>query len=156
MLNEKFWLAVAFFSFVAIIIKKFGPKIINLLDDKSKIIAQDIFLAKEARKNAEQILIQTKLIQEESIINANKLVEQADKETQALLINYQENLNNEIAHMLKMASERIQIEEQATIREIKIKILNKAINKIQEKTTINNDEHNKIIDKSIKNFERVH
>ena len=38
MINEKFWLAIAFLSFVALIIKYVGPIIAKALDNKSKKI----------------------------------------------------------------------------------------------------------------------
>ncbi len=156
MLNEKFWLAIAFFSFVALIIKKFGPNIANALDAKSKAIVQDIVNAKEAKKNAENLLIDAKKIHEESIANAKNLIDQADEEAKNLLLNAQELLKQEIARMTNLASQRIKVEEETAIREIKTKILLSALSQLQENSIVNPDEHNKIIDNSIKNFERIH
>jgi F-type H+-transporting ATPase subunit b len=156
MLNEKFWLAIAFFSFVTLVIKYFGPKISKILDDKSKSIAQDIISAKEARKKAEELLVLAQEIHQESIANAEKLISQADSESKNLLQNAQELIDQEIARMTLLASQRIKIEEEASIREIKTKILYSALAQLQDKSSLNPDEHNKIIDKSIKNFERIH
>jgi F-type H+-transporting ATPase subunit b len=156
MLNEKFWLAISFFSFVALVIKYFGPKISKILDDKSKSIAQDIILAKEARKKAEELLISAQEIHNKSIIDAKQLISQAESESKNLLQNAQELIDQEIARMTLLASQRIKIEEEASIREIKTKILYSALAQLQDKSSLNSDEHNKIIDKSIKNFERIH
>jgi F-type H+-transporting ATPase subunit b len=156
MLNEKFWLAIAFFSFVAIILKKFSPNITKALDDKSKAIAQDILLAKEARNEAEKILASAKQIHENTIENAKKLIADADNEAKVLLNNASEILNNEIARMTALASQRIKNEEEATIRQIKTKILYSALLQFQDSSKISNEEHQKIIDNSVKNFERIH
>jgi F-type H+-transporting ATPase subunit b len=156
MLNEKFWLAISFFSFVALVLKYFGPKISKILDDKSKSIAQDIILAKEARKKAEELLISAQEIHNKSIIDAKQLIVQAESESKNLLQNAQELIDQEIARMTLLASQRIKIEEEASIREIKTKILYSALAQLQDKSSLNPDEHNKIIDKSIKNFERIH
>ena len=156
MLNEKFWLAIAFFSFVAIILKKFSPNIAKALDDKSKAIAQDILLAKEARNEAEKILASAKQIHENTIENAKKLISDADNEAKVLLHNASEILNNEIARMTALASQRIKNEEEATIRQIKTKILYSALLQFQDSSKISTEEHQKIIDNSVKNFERIH
>ncbi len=156
MLNEKFWLAIAFFSFVALVIKYYGPKIANALDNKSKSIAQDIISAKEARKKAEELLVLVQEMQDKSIIDAKRLILEAESESKNLLQNAQDLINQEIARMTLMASQRSKAEEEASKREIKTKILLSAIAQLQEKSALNADEQNKIIDKSIKNFERIH
>lgn len=156
MLNEKFWLAIAFFSFVALVIKYYGPKIANALDNKSKSIAQDIISAKEARKKAEELLVLVQEMQDKSIIDAKRLILEAESESKNLLQNAQDLINQEIARMTLIASQRSKAEEEASKREIKTKILLSAIAQLQEKSALNADEQNKIIDKSIKNFERIH
>lgn len=156
MLNEKFLLAIAFFSFVALVIKYYGPKIANALDNKSKSIAQDIISAKEARKKAEELLVLVQEMQDKSIMDAKRLILEAESESKNLLQNAQDLINQEIARMTLLASERSKAEEEASKREIKTKILLSAIAQLQEKSALNADEQNKIIDKSIKNFERIH
>ena len=52
MFNEKFWLAIAFLTFVGLIIKYVGPKITKSLDQKSKEIAEEILAAKEMKEKA--------------------------------------------------------------------------------------------------------
>jgi F-type H+-transporting ATPase subunit b len=156
MLNEKFWLAIAFFSFVALVIKYYGPKITNALDNKSKSIAQDIISAKQARKKAEELLVLVQEMQDKSIMDAKRLILEAESESKNLLQNAQDLINQEIARMTLLASQRSKAEEEASKREIKTKILLSAIAQLQEKSALNTDEQNKIIDKSIKNFERIH
>ena len=60
MFNEKFWLAIAFLSFVALCIKYVLPKINKALDTKSKKIAEDILMAKKLREQAEKLLEEAK------------------------------------------------------------------------------------------------
>ena len=95
-------------------------------------------------------------MQDKSIIDAKRLILEAESESKNLLQNAQDLINQEIARMTLMASQRSKAEEEASKREIKTKILLSAIAQLQEKSALNADEQNKIIDKSIKNFERIH
>lgn len=156
MFNEKFWLALAFFTFIGFVIKIFGKKVTSALDNKSKSIAQEIITAKEARKKAEELLAQSEILYQQSIENAKKLVNDAEVEANKLMQHAQEVLNIEINKMARLASQRIKSEEESAIREIKTKIVLGAIQQLQDKTIINKDDHSRIIEKSIKNFERVH
>lgn len=156
MLNEKFWLAIAFFTFIAIVIKIFGKKITTALDNKSRSIAQEIITAKEARKKAEELLAQSEIIYQQSIESAKKLVSEAEIEANKLMLHAQETLNIEINKMARLASQRIQSEEESAIREIKTKIVLGAIQQLQDKSLLNKNEQSRVIEKSIKNFERIH
>ena len=156
MLNEKFWLAIAFFTFVTLVIKAFGKKINDSLDNKSKLIAQEIITAKEARKKAEELLKQSEILYQQSIENAKKLVNEAEIEASKLMQYAQETLNIEINKMARLASQRIKSEEESAIREIKTKIILGAIQQIQDKSILDKNDHSRLIEKSIKNFERIH
>ena len=67
MFNEKFWLAIAFTSFVLLILKYVRPLIIKALDNKSKQIAEEILAAKEMKEKALRLLERAEKSYEDSI-----------------------------------------------------------------------------------------
>ena len=67
MFNEKFWLAIAFLTFVGLIIKYVGPKITKSLDQKSKEIAEEILAAKEMKEKAAKLLATAEAYYKESL-----------------------------------------------------------------------------------------
>lgn len=155
MFDEKFWLAIAFFTFVGLIVKLVGPKIGKALDQKSKIIAEEILQAKQARQEAQDLLEQARKTYQESIETAKNLVKQADEEAQILLQNAKDILSQEVARMTLVASQRVKYEEEIAIREIKNKIITSAIIKLQDKA-FDQEGKDKIVENSIKNLQRIH
>ena len=59
-LNEKFWLAVAFLTFAIIIIKIIGKNIVTSLNEKSQSIKKALDDAKKAKEMAEKLLAMDK------------------------------------------------------------------------------------------------
>ena len=127
MLNEKFWLAVAFTAFVLLIIKYVNPKISKALGDQSKAIAEEILAAKELKEKAIQLLAKAEKYQKESEKYSQKLMKDAQDEAQKYAAESKQMVEVEIAKKTAAAVNRIQIEEASAIREIKSKIVTLAI-----------------------------
>jgi F-type H+-transporting ATPase subunit b len=132
MLNEKFWLAVAFTAFVLLIIKYVNPKISKALGDKSKSIAEEILAAKELKEKAIQLLAKAEKYQKESENYSQKLMKDAQDEAQKYAEESKQMVEIEIAKKTAAALNRIQIEETSAIREIKSKIIALAIANLSE------------------------
>jgi len=132
MLNEKFWLAVAFTAFVLLIIKYVNPKISKALGDKSKSIAEEILAAKEMKEKAIQLLAKAEKYQKESENYSQKLMKDAQDEAQKYAAESKQMVELEIAKKTAAALNRIQIEEASAIREIKSKIVALAIANLSE------------------------
>jgi F-type H+-transporting ATPase subunit b len=132
MLNEKFWLAVAFTAFVLLIIKYVNPKISKALGDKSKSIAEEILAAKEMKEKAIQLLAKAEKYQKESENYSQKLMKDAQDEAQKYAAESKQMVELEIAKKTAAAVSRIQIEEASAIREIKSKIVALAIANLSE------------------------
>jgi len=132
MLNEKFWLAVAFTAFVLLIIKYVNPKISKALGDKSKSIAEEILAAKEMKEKAIQLLAKAEKYQKESESYSQKLMKDAQDEAQKYAAESKQMVELEIAKKTAAALNRIQIEEASAIREIKSKIVALAIANLSE------------------------
>ena len=132
MLNEKFWLAVAFTAFVLLIIKYVNPKISKALGDKSKLIAEEILAAKEMKEKAIQLLAKAEKYQKESESYSQKLMQDAQEEAIKYAAESKQMVESEIAKKTAAALNRIQVEEASAIREIKSKIVALAIANLSE------------------------
>jgi len=157
MINEKFWLAIAFLSFVTLIIKYVGPKIAKALDNKSKQIAQEILAAKELKERAEKLLAKAEKYYQESVTFAQKMVKDAEDESQKFIAESKEMLTAEIGKKTAAALDRIKMEEELTVREIKIKIVSSAIKNLSTNITKEMDDkaHNSVVSKATQNFEKI-
>src|SRR3989338_8087571 len=129
--DEKLWLAIAFFSFLALIIKYVWPLIAKALDNKSKQIAEEILQAKEMKQKAE--------------LEAQKLI----KETEHVL-------KEELKKKTNAAQDRIKTEQESAIRTIKSKIILDAMSLLSKDLGIDQNGHEKLTEKSLKNFETIH
>ena len=56
MLDEKFWLAIAFTAFAILIVKYVWPLLAKSIDSKSKAIAEEILAAKKMKEKAQKLL----------------------------------------------------------------------------------------------------
>ena len=56
MFDEKFYLALAFLTFLGLIVKFVWPKIADALDANSKKIAQELLEAQELKERAQKLL----------------------------------------------------------------------------------------------------
>ena len=157
MLNEKFWLAIAFTSFVMLIIKFVGPKITKSLDQKSKQIAEEILAAKDLRQKAQELLEAAEKYLIESEKFAKKLVQDAEEETQKFTENSKKNVQIEIEKKTQAALARMKLEEEIATREIKIHIVSSAIKILSEKITTNLDkkQHDHLIKQSTDDFSKL-
>jgi len=148
MFNEKFWLAIAFLSFVALCIKYVLPKINKALDAKSKKIAEDILMAKKLREQAEKLLEEAKAFHEYSLEKSQKIIEDSQQESIKIELALKKELEEKIAKITAISLERLKSEEESAIRIVKESIVNSAINQIYS-IKFNDNENAKIIDSSV-------
>jgi F-type H+-transporting ATPase subunit b len=148
MFNEKFWLAIAFLSFVALCIKYVLPKINNILDAKSKKIAEDILIAKKLREQAEKMLEEAKAFHKYSLEKSQKIIEDSQQESIKIELALQKELEEKIAKVTAISLERLKSEEESAIRIVKESIVNSAINQISS-IKFNDNENAKINDSSL-------
>lgn len=131
--DPRFWLTISFFIFLTLILKYVMPKTIAALDNKSKQIADQINEAKKMKEKAEQLLVEAKKHHEESLLFCQKLIEDAKAEAAKFLADSQKSLAEELNKKTNLAKERISLEEEQTIREIKSGIISAAIKAIETK-----------------------
>ena len=156
-LDEKFWLAVAFTTFVLILIKLVGKVLVNALNEKSKSIKDTIDNAQKARETAEKLLKDAKKYSEESKSYADKLIADANKEAQALAKKAQEEIDAEIATKTSAAIKRVEMEQEIAIKEVKKKIVQSALDSLSTslKSDITDQEQEKLLSKASSDLEKI-
>lgn len=157
MINEKFWLAIAFLTFVVLVTKYFGPAILKALDNKSKEIAEEILAAREMKKKAEQLLAEAEKYYQESLQYSKNLLREAEVESQKFISESQKMIADEINDRTELAIGRLEIEETLAIREIKTRILASAIKTVAENLNknMNKKHHDHLISQATKDFGKI-
>lgn len=155
MLNEKFWLAVSFGCFVALMIKFVAPIIIRALNSKSETISNQLNEAKKAKEEAEKLLKKAKKYNEESKAFAENLLKEAEAEALEFSNKAQKEAQNEIAKKTAASLDRIKMEEQLAIRQIKQKIISSTMAGLNKSMAddINQDRHNHLLDQALNDLE---
>ena len=154
MFNEKFWLAIAFFSFLGLLIKFAFPKIAKNLDAQSKKIAEDILEAKKLREGAQKLLEEAQVFHKHSIEHSQKIITDAIEEAKKIEINSKKSLEDQIKKFSDIALERLKSEEESAIRQVKINIINEAIEQFST-IKFKDDEQNKIIEKALEKISKI-
>ena len=154
MFNEKFWLAIAFFSFLGLLIKFVFPKITKALDSQSKKIAEDILEAKKLREGAQKLLEEAKVFHKHSIEYSQKIINDAVEEAKKIEINSKKSLEDQIKKISDIAMERLKSEEESAIRQVKTNIINEAIEQFSA-IQFKDVEQNKIIEKSLEQISKI-
>jgi len=151
MMDEKFWLAIAFTSFVTLIVKYVWPNIKKSLDAKSRAIAEEILAAREIRQKAIILLDETKKYQIEAQNYAKKLISDAENEAKKFATEAQATLENEIKKRTAAAEDRIKMEEESAVREVKNNIINSAFKNVngELEKDLTTKQQNSLIDEAI-------
>jgi F-type H+-transporting ATPase subunit b len=158
MLNEKFWLAIAFTAFVILIIKYVKPLITKALDDKSKKIAEEILAAKEMKEKAIKLLEKAEKSYQEATIFSQKIIKDAEIEAQKFAAESQQMIELEIGKKTSAALDRIKLEQEYAIREMKQKIVSSALEIFSKSIEKGTDEaqHVQLTSQALENFEKIH
>lgn len=157
MLNEKFFLALAFLSFVILVFKYGRSSITGLLDNKLKSIAETILSAKETKKNAEKLLIEAEKYYNESRLYADKLISDAQLESQKIIQDSAKLITEEINKRTASALEKIASEEDLAIRQIKLQIISAVSKTISDdlSKSITQQNHDYLTKMAITDFEQI-
>lgn len=148
MFDEKFWIAVAFFIFVALAYKKLSNIFINSLDSKRKEIEDELNKATDLRKEAKKIkdsyLRKQKLVEQE----ASKIIHNAELASEKMLDEAKLQIEKTTSTKLAQIELHIADIQKQAIDEIKINAVKTAIEKFSKNLDKNIDQE-KLIDKNI-------
>lgn len=158
MFDEKFWLAVAFFGFAALLAKLVGPMLIKMIDGKSQQIADEIRVAKEMKEKAIQFLVEAEKYYHESTQYAEKLIKDAEFESKRLMDLAQQATEAEVNKKTAAVLERVKTEEATAIREVKTFIVSSALKSLNETLSSQSDmeqHQSSLLGRAVSNFEKI-
>jgi len=144
MFDEKFWLALAFLSFVALSFKFILPKIAKILDNKSKKIAEDILEAKKLREQAQKLLEEAQTFHKLSVEKSQQIINDAMIEAKNIENLAKKNLDEQIDKIKNTALERIKNEQEFAIRQVKTTIIEEVVNQFSA-LQLSEEQHQKIV-----------
>lgn len=137
--DEKFWIAVAFFSFIALLFKTVKNVFSNILDSKLTEIKADLEEAKKLKAEAEEIFANYEKAQQEAEIRSKEIISNAEKITAKML----EDIRVEVAEYnkdrIQKIDKNIQKDRNYFLSQLRQKISDSAID-IVENYLINNRE----------------
>ncbi len=137
MFNEKFWLAVIFISFIALVIKFFLPKIKNNLNSQVQEIELAVNNAKTQLEQAKQQLALSQekliLIEKENI----KLINEAKEAAENIIEQAKINAQNEYQKKISNIVDRFEQEQEQILTNLKKEIIIEAFKDVDLYLSLN-------------------
>lgn len=152
-IDEKFWLAIAFFAFVTLILKYVWPILSQKISEQSKQIAKELLEAQELKEEAKKLLEDSKKQYENSVIASKKLFEDAESEAKKLLEDVKVRAAKDFDKKVAALNERIKTEEEKAIRDLKKEVVSLAFDDIKNNLQNNNQE--KSVDNSLDDISKI-
>ena len=156
MFDERFWLAIAFFSFVLLVVKHVLPIITKQLDSKSQQVAEELLAAKEMKESAARMLAASEERYKEAVIFADKLVKDSVIEAQKYFDEALKLAEVEIAKKMTAVENRIKQEQESAVREIKVKIIDSALRAVQDNLqNVQKSQSNGLISRAVNDVSKL-
>ncbi len=115
-----FWVAVAFFAFVGLLLWYGVPAIVGkMLDERADSIRKELDEARKLREEAQALLADYQKKSLEAETEAKTIVEQAKREAEALAAESRKALAENIERRSKLAEEKIARAEAQAISEVR-------------------------------------
>ena len=149
--DESAWVALGFVIFIAVVWKKAGLAISDLLDKRVQKIKNDLEEAESLRIEAEKELKKFKSMQKEAINDAKRIVADAQVAADRILSAANEKANESIKRREAQAEAKIAAAEAAVISELRTKAASIAISASKEilSSELNGELNSSIIDDSV-------
>lgn len=105
---DTFWVGVAFFIFIGILVK-FGvhKKILGALDSRGELVAQELAEARRLRQDAERLLAEYEAKRKAAEAEAAEIIAAANEEAKRLAAEAEAKLNDFVTRRTKSAEDKI-------------------------------------------------
>ena len=155
-IDAKFWLAVAFFAFLLVIYKFAWPILSKMISGKVDQVAKELKEAKEAKEKAENLLKQAEESYEQSLKDSKKIIAQAEQEAKKLIEDSSLAVEDEVNRKIEALNERLKSEEERAVRNIKVKIVNTAMESVKENLSkVDQEKLQTVVTKSIDDISKI-
>jgi len=116
----EFWVAVAFFIFVALLIYlKVPGQLAKTLDDRAEAIRKDLDAARKLREEAQDLLADYQAKHRQAETEAQAIIEEARREAEALKAEGDKALQESLARRTRIAEEKIARAEAQAVAEVR-------------------------------------
>ncbi len=153
--DPQIWVAISFIIFFAAFGKIIWKKLSFFLDEKIKLVHEEIEEAQKLHDEAKLLLSQEKRKAQDLETEIKKIMNASKLKADEIVKENKSKINNEILNLERSGKDKIKLLEQEILKEIKLKILDKAINKSVSKLeeNLSKQDHNILLSKSIKNID---
>lgn len=130
--TDKFWVAVSFFLFFALLMY-FGVhrRIASALDDRASSIAKELADAQALREEAEAVLADYKKKTSNAAQEAQDIIELAAKEAEALALETSRSMTEQFERRMKVAEDKIAQAEADALRDVRAAAADAAVTAAQ-------------------------
>ena len=125
--DEKFWVAVAFVTFIIAVWKPIARFITRSLDERSEAIRRELEEAVRLREEAQVALAAYQKKQKESIKEAEGILLKAREEAKSMLANAEDEIRRSLDERRKIALEKITQAESKALQDVQNNIVDIAI-----------------------------
>jgi F-type H+-transporting ATPase subunit b len=116
----EFWVAVAFFIFLGILVYMKVPAMLTkALDERAEVIRKELDEARRLREEAQDLLADYQRKQREAEIEAQQIIEQARREADGLKAEGERNMREALARRSRLAEEKIARAEAQALAEVR-------------------------------------
>jgi len=152
--DPTFWVAVAFFLFIAAVGKKGVAAASSALDARGKAIGAEIQEAEKLREEAQSLLAEYKRKQRDALSEAEEILDHAKLEAQRLTAKAEADIEAALRRREQAALDKIAQAEAKALQEVRnraIDVAMAAAAKLLE-SNLDNDRLNALVDDSIGNL----
>ncbi|MFM9850288.1 MAG: F0F1 ATP synthase subunit B [Hyphomicrobiaceae bacterium] len=116
----EFWVAVAFFIFVGLMVYLKVPGMVTkALDDRADAIRQDLDAARKLREEAQDLLADYQAKQRQAETDAQQIIEEARREAEALKAEGDKAMQESLTRRTRIAEEKIARAEAQAVAEVR-------------------------------------
>ena len=153
--DPQIWVAISFIIFFLAFGNLIWKKISVFLENKIKIIDNEIKEAQSLHLEASNLLMKEKKKAQELEDKIKRILEDGKTKTNEIVKKNKEKIDKEVINLEANSNIKIKLLEQEIIEKIKIKILDKAIEKtiMKLEENLSHSDHKNILAKALKNVE---
>lgn len=151
-----FWVMIAFFGFVALIVYYRAPRLIGkALDARADAIRNELDQARRLRDEAQALLVDYQRKSREAENEAKAILEQAKRESEALAAETRKNLHESVERRTKLAEDKIARAEAQALSEVRASAVENAVAAAEKilKTRATGATAKALVDSSIRDLE---
>ncbi|HEX5600720.1 MAG: F0F1 ATP synthase subunit B [Pseudomonadota bacterium] len=155
--TAEFWVAVAFFAFIGLLVYYNVPSMIaKALDSRADAIRQELDEARRLREEAQQLLNDYLRKRREAEEEARAIIEQAKLEAEALAAETRRNLQESLERQTKLAEEKIARAEAEALNEVRAAAVDSAIAAAERiiKSKVTPEVNARLVDQSMSELKR--